>query len=65
MNNPIIQEIREARAALAEEHGFDRAEIISWARAKQAELKLANPNTAHLPTRDSPQSFSEPQAASK
>ncbi len=32
MNNPIIQEIREARAALAAEHGYDLVRINEWAR---------------------------------
>lgn len=32
MNNPIIEEIRQARAALAEEHGYDLKRINEWAR---------------------------------
>lgn len=43
MNNPIIQEIREARAALAAEHGYDLVRINEWARqqtqARQAQHK--------------------------
>jgi hypothetical protein len=39
MNNSIIDEVRAARAALAEEHGYDRKKILEWARKKQAELK--------------------------
>ncbi len=39
MNNPIIDEVRAARAALAKEHGYDRAKILEWARLKQAELE--------------------------
>lgn len=36
MNNPIIDEVRAARAAIAAEHGYDRAKILAWARAQQA-----------------------------
>ena len=32
MNNPIIDEIREARAALAAEHDYDLVRINAWAR---------------------------------
>ena len=43
MNHPIIQEIREARAALAAEHCYDLARINKWARqqtlARQAQGK--------------------------
>jgi len=31
--NPIIDEVREARATLAEENGFDRDRIYRWAVA--------------------------------
>ena len=33
MKNEIIKEVREARAALAAEHGYDRQRIYEWARA--------------------------------
>lgn len=36
MNNPIIDEIRQARAALAAEHDYDLVRINEWAR-KQTE----------------------------
>ena len=36
MTNQIIDEVREARAAISEEHGYDRAKILAWARAEQA-----------------------------
>ena len=36
MNNPIIDEIREARAALAAEHGYDLVRINEWARQQSA-----------------------------
>jgi hypothetical protein len=35
MNNPIIEEVREARAALAAEHGYDLQRIHEWAKAAQ------------------------------
>ena len=44
MNNSIIDEVRAARAALAEEHGYDRKKILEWARREQAELKSRIPN---------------------
>ena len=36
MKNEIIEEVREARAALAAEHGYDRQRIYEWARATTA-----------------------------
>lgn len=39
MNNPIIDEVRAARASIAAEHGYDRERILAWARAEQAEVK--------------------------
>ena len=38
MNNPIIDEIRKARAALAEEHGYDLVRINEWAQ-RQTEAR--------------------------
>ena len=51
MNNPIIDEIREARAALAAEHGYDLVRINDWARqqtvARQARHQpMANKGAA-------------------
>jgi len=43
MNNSIIKEVREARAALAKEHGYDRQKILEWAREKQAQHKTKMP----------------------
>jgi hypothetical protein len=37
MNNPIIEEVRAARAALAKEHGYDLHRIHEWARAAHEE----------------------------
>ena len=39
MKNEIIEEVREARAALAAEHGYDRQRIYEWARATTADHK--------------------------
>lgn len=41
MKNEIIEEVREARAALAAEHGYDRQRIYEWARATTAAHKHA------------------------
>jgi len=53
MNNPIIQEIREARAALTAEHGYDLSRINEWARqqtlARQKE-KEAKTRMARKPS---------------
>lgn len=35
MNNPIIEEVREARAALGAEHGCDLQRIHEWAKTAQ------------------------------
>lgn len=32
MNDTIVQEVRDARAAFAERFGYDRSRIIAWAR---------------------------------
>ena len=40
MNNPMIEEIREARSALAAEHGYDLIRINEWAR-QQTEARQA------------------------
>jgi len=42
MNNPIIDEIREARAALAAEHGYDLSRINAWARQQTIARQLKN-----------------------
>ena len=39
MKNSLIEDVRAARAALAEEHGYDREKILEWARRQQAKLK--------------------------
>ncbi len=44
MNDTIVQEVRDARAALAERFGYDRSRIIAWAReetkARKASVKM-------------------------
>lgn len=42
MTNPIIEEVREARAALAAEHGYDRQGIYEWARKAHAARQKAS-----------------------
>jgi hypothetical protein len=42
MTNPIIEEVRAARASIAAAHGYDRAKILAWARSEQAALKMKN-----------------------
>jgi len=54
MNNPIIDEVRAARASIAAEHGYDRERILAWARTEQAAINNMNPNKASLPTPDPP-----------
>jgi hypothetical protein len=41
MSNPIIEEVRAARAALAAEHGYDIRRITDWAREQTAARKRA------------------------
>jgi hypothetical protein len=36
MTNHIIQEVRDARAALAAEHGYGHRKIFAWAKAEHA-----------------------------
>jgi hypothetical protein len=42
MTNPIIEEVRAARASIAAAHGYDRVKILAWARSEQAALKMKN-----------------------
>ncbi|MBC7979682.1 MAG: hypothetical protein H7Y36_03865 [Armatimonadetes bacterium] len=55
MTNPIIEEVRAARASIAADLGYDRTKILAWARAEQAALKMKNPNKTSIPTPDPPQ----------
>lgn len=41
MIDPIVQEVRDIRASIAEEFGFDRERIIAWARAETEARKAA------------------------
>ena len=45
MIDPIVQEVRDIRASIAEQFGFDRTRIIAWARAQTVARKaeLAKP----------------------
>lgn len=57
MKNPIIDEVRAARAAIAAEHGYDREKILAWARSEQAAIKNRTTNkpsllTAPIPTKN-------------
>jgi hypothetical protein len=54
MNNPIIDEVRAARASIAAAHGYDREKILAWARAEQAAIKNMNSNKASLLKPDPP-----------
>jgi hypothetical protein len=36
MKNPLIEEVRKARAALAAECGHDRQKVFEWAKAGYA-----------------------------
>jgi hypothetical protein len=53
MNNSIIDDVRAARASLAAEHGYDRAKILAWARAEQAEVKLRDSPKVSIPVANS------------
>lgn len=48
MNNPIIDEIREARAALAAEHGYDLSRINAWAREQTLARQFKNEKEAKV-----------------
>ena len=58
MKNPIIDEVREARAALAAEHDYDRHQILEWAKkehaARQKHPKQRSPNQSMKTTADPP-----------
>ena len=54
MNNPLIEEVRAARAARAESLDYDPHKIAEWARAAHAErqkmLKSKTPPKARMAT---------------
>jgi hypothetical protein len=50
MDNPIIDEIREARAPLAAEHGYDLARINAWARQQTFARQLQNKRRESKPS---------------
>jgi len=67
MNNPIIDEIREARAALAAEHGYDLVRINEWARQQSAARQpnhQTKANKALLATDGAAESSGELEASS-
>jgi hypothetical protein len=41
MIDPIVQEVRDIRASIAEQFGFDRTRILAWARAQTASRKAS------------------------
>ena len=51
MNDTIVQEVRDIRAAIAAEFGYDRTRIIAWAREQTRQRKEAirksSPNAPH------------------
>jgi hypothetical protein len=51
MIDPIVQEVRDIRASIAEQFGFDRARIIAWAREQTAarKAKLGKPKANPSP----------------
>jgi hypothetical protein len=70
MNDTIVQDVREARAAFAERFGYDRARIIAWAREQTKARKAAieqtkgeQPGTGQPATRpvDEPKGGDKPQ----
>jgi hypothetical protein len=41
MIDPIVQEVRDIRASMAEQFGFDRTRILAWAREQTAARRSA------------------------
>ncbi len=39
MNDTIVQEVRDIRAAIAAEFGYDRTKLIAWAREQTKQRK--------------------------
>ena len=39
MNDTIVQEVRDIRASIAAEFGYDRTKIIAWAREQTKQRK--------------------------
>jgi hypothetical protein len=65
MNNEIIEEVREARAALSAEHGYDRQRIYEWAKVTTAvhkqTLRGATLPPKPLATKDQPSKLQTPR----
>ena len=68
MIDPLVQEVRDIRAAIAEQFGFDRTRIIAWARAqtiaRKASLANAKANNSLPVNNQGSKSFYESEAAS-
>ena len=67
MNNPLIEEVRAARAARAESLDYDPHKIAEWARTAHAErqkmLESKIPNKARMATARKPSDQVGKQAA--
>lgn len=51
MKNELLEQVREARAALAAEHGYDPQRLYEWARAAHTARKHAqtHPSDVKVP----------------
>lgn len=65
MKNQIIEEVREARAALAAEHGYDRQRIYEWAKLTTAAHKQAQRGASPNETLETTDGAAKPPATGK
>ena len=58
MNDPIVQEVRDARAAIAAEFNYDLPKYLAWIRRQTEARKLAlgktTPTATIAPTHETP-----------
>jgi hypothetical protein len=63
-DDTIVQEVRDIRAAIAAEFGYDRTKFIAWAR-EQTKQRKALGNASLIKTLETTGGGSKPPAAKK
>jgi len=59
--DPIVQEVREARAAIAAEFGYDLSKYLAWIREQTQLRKEAHGNPISVKAARSPKSPAKPR----
>ena len=59
-DDTIVQEVRDIRASIAAEFGYDRTKIIAWAREQTKQRKAAG---NAVPNHKTPETTDEPSVS--